>query len=188
MSIKFPVTPAGILFVRYDFIQCSMAVYTRDTIGKKKSLSDVLLSVVFWCVFVRSLCSLFDLHSLWFQLWRGCPTFPYSNRCSWLQDVGLCMSCPPPGPITCSWWARHIPMSMTEGSFPHSLPFYASDTASTLTASWSRWSLVTSVPLAVGFGIQIGLHPQHCTSPSWWPQCEMRTQKPIAGYPLRYCP
>jgi len=38
-------------------------------------------------------------------------------------------------------------------NFPHSLPVYATDTASTLTASWSRWSLVTLVPVAVGFGM-----------------------------------
>ena len=71
--------------------------------GNKKSRSDVLLSVVFCSVLVRSLCSLLDLHSLWFHLWRGCPTFPYTNRCPWPRDVGLCMSactCPPPGPIT----------------------------------------------------------------------------------------
>jgi len=46
-----------------------------------------------------------------------------------------------------------FPYLWRRGSFPHSLPFYATDTASTLTASWSRWSLVTSVPVAVGFGI-----------------------------------
>jgi len=46
-----------------------------------------------------------------------------------------------------------FPCLWRRGSFPHSLPFYATDTASTLTASWSRWSLVTSVPVAVGFGI-----------------------------------
>ena len=39
--------PTGILFVRYDFIQCSMVLYTRDIIGNKKSPSDVLLSAVF---------------------------------------------------------------------------------------------------------------------------------------------
>ena len=43
-----------------------MVVYTRVIIGNKKSLSDALLSVVFWCVLVRSLCSLWDLHSPWF--------------------------------------------------------------------------------------------------------------------------
>ena len=46
--------------------------------------------------------------------------------------------------FTCLW---------QRGNFPHSLPFYATDTASTLTASWSRWSLVTSVPVAAGFGM-----------------------------------
>ena len=46
-----------------------------------------------------------------------------------------------------------FPCLWRTGSFPHSLTFYATDTASTLTASWSRWSPVTSVPVAVGFGI-----------------------------------
>jgi len=41
------LAPTRIFFVRYDFIQCSMVVYTCDIIGNKKSLSDVLLSVVF---------------------------------------------------------------------------------------------------------------------------------------------
>ena len=38
---------SGIFLFRYDFIQCSIAVHTRDVIGNKKSLSDVTLSVVF---------------------------------------------------------------------------------------------------------------------------------------------
>ena len=46
-----------------------------------------------------------------------------------------------------------FPCLWRRGSFPHSLPFYETDTASTLTASWSRWSLVTSVSVALGFGI-----------------------------------
>ena len=46
-----------------------------------------------------------------------------------------------------------FPCLWRRGSIPFSLPFYATDTASTLTASLSRWSLVTSVPIAVGFGI-----------------------------------
>ena len=41
------LVPTGIFFVRYDFIQRSMVVYTRDIIGNKKSLSDVLRSDVF---------------------------------------------------------------------------------------------------------------------------------------------
>jgi len=41
-----------------------------------------------------------------------------------------------------------FPCLWRRGSFPHSLLFYVTDTASTLTASWSRWSLVTSVPVA----------------------------------------
>jgi len=40
-------SPPGFFFVRYGFIQCSMVIYTRDIIANKKSLSDVLLSVVF---------------------------------------------------------------------------------------------------------------------------------------------
>ena len=63
-----------------------MVVYTRDIIGNKKSLSDVRLSVVFWCVLVRSLCSILDLHSPWFHLWCGCPTFLYPNRWPWFRD------------------------------------------------------------------------------------------------------
>jgi len=47
-----------------------------------------------------------------------------------------------------------FPCLLQRGSFPHSLPFYATRTASTLTASWSRWSLVTSVPVAVGYPFQ----------------------------------
>jgi len=46
-----------------------------------------------------------------------------------------------------------FPCLWRRGSFPHSHPFRATDTTSTLTASWSRWSLVTSVPVAVVFGI-----------------------------------
>jgi len=46
-----------------------------------------------------------------------------------------------------------FPCLWQRGSFPHLLPFCATDTASTLTASWSRWSLVTSVPISIGFGI-----------------------------------
>jgi len=58
-----------------------------------------------------------------------------------------------------------FPCLWRRGSFPHSLPFYATDTASTLTTSWSRWSLVRSVPIAVGFGrfeptISAGERPQ----------------------------
>jgi len=68
MSIKNSSDTSWDFFFRYDFIQCSMVVYTRDTIGNKKYLSDVLLSVVFGCVLVRSLCSLLDFHSLLFQL------------------------------------------------------------------------------------------------------------------------
>ena len=40
-------SPPRFFFVRYDFIQCSIVVYNRDIIGNKKSVSDVLLSVVF---------------------------------------------------------------------------------------------------------------------------------------------
>jgi len=46
-----------------------------------------------------------------------------------------------------------FPCLWRRGSFPHSIPFYATETVSTLTASWSRWNLVTSVPVAVGFGM-----------------------------------
>ena len=46
-----------------------------------------------------------------------------------------------------------FPCLWRRGSFPHTLPFYATGTASTLTALWSWWSLVTSVPVAVVFGI-----------------------------------
>jgi len=83
-----------------------------------------------------------------------------------------------------------FPFLWRRGSSPHSLPFYGTDTTSTLTASWSRWSLVTSVPLAVGFGIWLDW-PTPTTLRVvllGGPQCEMRTQKPIAGYPLRDCP
>jgi hypothetical protein len=45
--MKNPLTPVGNFCVQCDFIQCSMVVYTRDIIGNKKSLSDVLLSAVF---------------------------------------------------------------------------------------------------------------------------------------------
>ena len=41
------LVPTGKFFVRYDFIQCSIVVHTRDIIGNKKSLSDVLLYVMF---------------------------------------------------------------------------------------------------------------------------------------------
>jgi len=47
MSMKNSNDTSWDFFVRYDFIQCSIAVHTRDITGNKKSLSDVLLSVVF---------------------------------------------------------------------------------------------------------------------------------------------
>ena len=146
-------SPPRFFFDWYDFIQCSVVVYTRYVIGNKKSVSDVLLSVVFWCVLVRSLYSLLDVHSLWFQLWCGCSTFPFSYSCPWLKDVRLLrvMS------STRSYYKAVMDSSHSHlwqrGSFPHSFPLYATDTASTLTIVWSRWSLVTSVPVAVGLGI-----------------------------------
>ena len=108
---------------------------------------------MFWCVLVRSLCSLLDLHSpgiicdvvIWYSFIPVvAPGFRKwaSAYCVLLQvllhaHIGLVT-------FPCLW---------RRCSFPHSLPFCATGTASTLTVSWSRWSLVTLFPVAAGFGI-----------------------------------
>ena len=47
ISVKNSIDTIWKFLLGYDFIQCSIVVYTRDIIGNKKSLSDVLLSVAF---------------------------------------------------------------------------------------------------------------------------------------------
>ena len=61
--------------------------------------------------------------------------------------------CIAPGPITRSCSLVTSPCLCQTGNFPQSRPFSSTDTTSTLSASWSQWSLVMSFLVAVGFGI-----------------------------------
>jgi len=108
---------------------------------------------MFWCVLVRSLCSLLDLHSPWFicdvAVWHSCILIVARGFRTWASAFRVLLQV---------LLHAHIglvtfPCLWRRDSFPHSLPFYAPGTASTLTASWSRWRTVTSVPVAAGFRI-----------------------------------
>jgi len=95
------------------------------------------------CTLPGSICDVAFLHSLILIFVRGFGT--WASACRVLHPVLLHAH---DGLVT-------FPCLWRRGSFSYSLPFYATDTASTLTASWSQWSLVTSVPVAVRFAISL---------------------------------